>query len=33
MQRRPNHMPLTALTLALMGILSTPAGAETNTDE
>lgn len=33
MQRRPNHIPLTALTLALMGILSTPAAAETNTDD
>lgn len=33
MQRRPNHLPLTALTLALMGILSTPAAAETNTDD
>jgi hypothetical protein len=33
MQRRPNHIPLAALTLALMGILSTPAGAETNTDD
>lgn len=33
MQRRPNHLPLTALTLALMGILSTPAVAETNTDD
>ena len=33
MQRRPNHLPLTALTLALIGILSTPAAAETNTDD
>ncbi|MDO8927084.1 MAG: porin [Sideroxyarcus sp.] len=33
MQSRPKPLPLTALTLALMGILSTPAAAETNTDD
>jgi hypothetical protein len=33
MQPRANLKPLSALTLALLGILSTPAGAETNTDD
>jgi hypothetical protein len=33
MQRRPKHLPITALSLALMGILSTSAIAETNTDD
>jgi hypothetical protein len=32
MQSRPKQLPHTALTLALMSILSTPAAAETNTD-
>jgi hypothetical protein len=33
MQPRANLKPLTALTLALLGVLSAPAGAETNTDD
>lgn len=33
MERSHKHLPLTALTMALMGILSTPAAAETNTDD
>ena len=33
MQSRPKHLPLTALTLALLGILCTTAAAETNTDD
>ena len=33
MQIRPKHLPRTALTLALLGILSAPAAAETTTDD
>jgi len=30
---RPNHLPIAALTMAFMGILNTPAVAETNSDD
>lgn len=33
MRHRPNHLALAATTLALIGILSPPAAAETNTDD